>query len=43
MVRSYVNAQLKSLGYATMSVGNGAAALSICESEPRSTCCSPTW
>jgi len=33
MVRSYVNAQLKSLGYTTLSVGNAAAALSICESD----------
>ncbi|NEV80166.1 response regulator, partial [Rhodopseudomonas sp. BR0C11] len=33
MVRSYVNAQLKSLGYTTLSVGNAAAALSIGESD----------
>ncbi|WP_022724044.1 PAS domain S-box protein [Rhodopseudomonas sp. B29] len=33
MVRSYVNAQLRSLGYTTLSVGNAAAALSICDSK----------
>ncbi|MFT4278571.1 MAG: PAS domain S-box protein [Rhodopseudomonas sp.] len=33
MVRSYVNAQLKSLGYTTLSVSNAAAALSIGESD----------
>ncbi|QDL99846.1 PAS domain S-box protein [Rhodopseudomonas palustris] len=33
MVRSYVNAQLKSLGYTTLSVGNATAALSIGESD----------
>lgn len=33
MVRSYVNAQLKSLGYTTLSVGNAAAALSIGQSD----------
>jgi CheY-like chemotaxis protein len=31
MVRNYVTAQLKSLGYTTLSVANAAAALSICE------------
>jgi len=35
MVRSYVNAQLKSLGYTTLSVGNATAALSICDSDTR--------
>ncbi|MBB1092357.1 PAS domain S-box protein [Rhodopseudomonas palustris] len=32
MVRSYVNAQLKSLGYTALSVGNATAALSISDS-----------
>ncbi|MGP9813139.1 PAS domain S-box protein [Rhodopseudomonas sp. NSM] len=35
MVRSYVNAQLKSLGYTTLSVGNATAALSIGDSGTR--------
>jgi CheY-like chemotaxis protein len=35
MVRSYVNAQLKSLGYTTLSVGNATAALSIGDSDTR--------
>ncbi len=35
MVRSYVNAQLKSLGYTPISVGNATAALSICDSDTR--------
>ncbi|MCG6206188.1 PAS domain S-box protein [Rhodopseudomonas sp. HC1] len=35
MVRSYVNAQLKSLGYTAISVGNATAALSICDSDTR--------
>lgn len=35
MVRSYVNAQLKSLGYTALSVGNATAALSICDSDAK--------